>query len=442
MAGTPVRAAEAALADPVAQLWHSPEFEGIQHLPMRPSDVEPLRKELRERNGLHPKLFDPEATEFAKDAAIAFHTNGFCVVKNVIPPERLAALRAAAEQQMDAVLALDHWRGGKGMYTYMFGVQCRRTSMMHHIEWARLCELPIMHQVLEAIFGATNYWCSGGFGVFTLPGAGYQPLHTDGGIVPVKAEVDAHGRVSNILPIDAPERPGYSYVGTSDGCGFFDPRRNLPLPAHAGSSDYRREIRRLTVRDLPVQNVSVGFPVQDMTPLNGPTRVIPGTASSYDPIPSLRDEPQWMKFSTVAPVPAGCAIFRDYRCWHGSTANVSNVRRAHPEVSFAAPYLASSVRLPEMPRSVWRVLKPRAQEVCRYLVADALAATAAEEADQLDTELSPDFRIAFRDDFSLSAEQIQVARSAGYGGSGTQYHPCSRAEFEAAARALWSTPRM
>ena len=111
---------------------------------------------------------------------------------------------------------MDRWRGGKGMYTYMFGVQRERTSMMHHVQWARLCELSTMHQVLEAIFGATGYWCSGGFGVFTLPGAGYQPLHTDGGIVPVKTELDAHGRVSNIVPIDE-DGDGFS-VNCDDDC--------------------------------------------------------------------------------------------------------------------------------------------------------------------------------------------------------------------------------
>ena len=126
---TAVRTAEDALADPVAQLWHTPEFEGIQHLPMLPSDVGRLRQELDEHNGLRPELLDPDEPDFANNAARYFHTNGFCVVKNVIPEEQLVELRLAAEEQMDQVLAMDRWRGGKGMYTYMFGVQRERTSM-------------------------------------------------------------------------------------------------------------------------------------------------------------------------------------------------------------------------------------------------------------------------------------------------------------------------
>ena len=35
--------------------------------------------------------------------------------------------------------------------------------------------------MLGAVFGTADFVCSGGFGVFTMPGAGYQPLHSDDG---------------------------------------------------------------------------------------------------------------------------------------------------------------------------------------------------------------------------------------------------------------------
>ena len=38
-----------------------------------------------------------------------------------------------------------------------------------------------MHAVLGAVFGTADFVCTGGFGVFTMPGAGYQPLHSDDG---------------------------------------------------------------------------------------------------------------------------------------------------------------------------------------------------------------------------------------------------------------------
>ena len=52
------------------------------------------------------------------------------MVQNVLPAPDLAALRAKALAQMEEVLAMDRWGGGKGAWTYMFGVQNDRTSMM------------------------------------------------------------------------------------------------------------------------------------------------------------------------------------------------------------------------------------------------------------------------------------------------------------------------
>ena len=49
---------------------------------------------------------------------------------------------------------------------------------------------------------------------------------------------------------------------------------------------------------------------------------VPRTQQSKALLPALADEPEWMRLATVAPVPAGAAIFRDYRNWHGSTANL------------------------------------------------------------------------------------------------------------------------
>ena len=108
-------------------------------------------------------------------------------------------------------------------------------------------------------------------------------------MVPVKTELDSAGRVSDTLPLDHPERPGHTYTGNADGAGFFDPR-----PFSGGTAP------RVTIRELPVQRISVGFPPQDMTALNGPTRVIPKTMASHDPIPSLAEEcdrplsPSWL----------------------------------------------------------------------------------------------------------------------------------------------------
>ena len=59
-----------------------------------------------------------------------------------------------------------------------------------------------------------------------------------------------------------------------------------------------------------------GSPVAH-TAINGATRQISGTQNSRSRIPTLEEEPLWMKLSTTAPAPAGCAMFRDIRAWHG-----------------------------------------------------------------------------------------------------------------------------
>ncbi len=65
---------------------------------------------------------------------------------------------------------------------------------------------------------------------------------------------------------------------------------------------------RININDLPVFYVTTNFMVQNITALNGPIRQIPMTQNSQRPWPSLRDEPEWMKRSTVCPVPEGVCV--------------------------------------------------------------------------------------------------------------------------------------
>ena len=93
-------------------------------------------------------------------------------------------------------------------------------------------------------------------------------------------------------------------------------------------------------RDTPAPVIVCNFPME-LTPgspvahttHNGATRQIPGTQKSREPIPLLQEdleagnpddpapakgggqEPRWMKLSTTAPAPAGCAMIRDLRAW-------------------------------------------------------------------------------------------------------------------------------
>jgi ectoine hydroxylase-related dioxygenase (phytanoyl-CoA dioxygenase family) len=126
----------------------------------------------------------------------------------------------------------------------------------------------------------------------------------------------------------------------------------------------------VTVRDLPCPYVCVNFLPQDVTRLNGPTRQIPGTQHSRTPIPTLEDEPEWMRLSTVCPAPAGAVMIRDVRAWHGGTPNVSEAMRAIPNLEFYAPWFREPI-VPGITYDAYRKLSERAQRLVRHCVADS-----------------------------------------------------------------------
>ena len=188
--------------------------------------------------------------------------------------------------------------------------------MLHRSEWCELIDLPTTTPILTAIFGSANYIVGGAGGDLALPGAiEYQGLHSDNTWTELH---DPHGGV--------------------------------------------------TMRDLPVPVLTINFPLIDLTPENGPIRQIPGTQRLRAPIPNLVDEPEWMRLSTICPLPAGSAIFRDVRCWHGGTPNLSRDVRPMPNVEYFAPWFRSEAITRSMPFERWQALSAHAQRVSRYVV--------------------------------------------------------------------------
>jgi ectoine hydroxylase-related dioxygenase (phytanoyl-CoA dioxygenase family) len=202
---------------------------------------------------------------------------------------------------------------------------------MHHPEWAMLIDLPTVTPILSAIFGSSDYHARGGGGDFCLPGAvRYQPLHSD-----------------------MSDRQTYT---RADGTSF----------QHGSFLDHRGQ---LTYRDLPCPYVCCNFLMVDFTAENGPTRQIPGTQHSRTPIPTLDEEPEWMKLSTVCPAPAGSVLIRDVRAWHGGTPNLSGEVRAIPNAEFFAPWYREPVPA-SMPRNLFESLSEHGQRLCRHIVTE------------------------------------------------------------------------
>lgn len=294
--------------------------------PTPDSDLIAQREYLAAHNGIRGlEVLGPGEVE---RAVRIFHRDGFVVVRDALTPEQLATLRAVTDEVMAEIVALDPDRSGnRGLHRYSFGGSSFTRSMLHLPAWQMLVDLPTVTPIVTAIFGSDDYILRAASGDFCLPGAtGYQPLHAD---------------MRDFL--DATRTPFSS---------FADPRGHI------------------SVRDLPTPYVCVNFLTRDSTPLNGPTRQIPGSQHSRAPIPTLAEEPEWMRLSTVCPAPAGSVQIRDVRAWHGGTPNVSDEPRAIPNLEFYAPWFREPI-IPGITAADHRRLSPHAQRVTRFSVADS-----------------------------------------------------------------------
>lgn len=284
-------------------------------------NVTALRENLRANNGI--KGLELVAPQDTKRAAELFHRDGFVAVKDALDPDTLARIQKASNRTVAALMRDDadcSAGGGAGglPHRYSFGGGSASRHMLHEDAWCALIDLPTTTPTLKEIFGSPDYVVSGAGGDIAMPGAiEYQGLHSDN----MWSEI-------------------------------HDPYGNVCM------------------RDLPVPVLTINFPMIDLTFENGPIRQIPGTQRSRAPIPNLAEEPDWMKLSTVCPAPAGTAIFRDIRAWHGGTPNLSRDVRAMPNVEYFAPWFRSEAIMRSMPYEQWEKLSPHAQRISRFAVCD------------------------------------------------------------------------
>lgn len=288
--------------------------------------VEAKRQYLSAEGGIRGlEILEPSEVE---RAVKIFHRDGFVVVRDALAGEQLAALQAGVTEVANEIVRLDSERAGnRGSHRYSFGGSSLTRSMLHRAEWQALIDLPTVTPIITAIFESPDYSLRAASGDFCLPGAmDYQPLHSD---MRDRRDTD-----------------------TTPFSSFQDPRGFL------------------TTRDLPCPYLCVNFMPFDQTALNGPTRQIPGSQHARSPIPTLREEPEWMRLSTVCPAPAGSIQIRDVRAWHGGTPNLSDELRAIPNVEFYAPWFREPV-IPGISYEDHRQLSDHAKRLTRFCVADS-----------------------------------------------------------------------
>ncbi len=235
------------------------------------------------------------------------HRDGFAAVSGLLTQKQFEIIERGAnriiKEQMDAIKLED---ANRGFARYSFGNQ------LMHAEWAMLVDLPGLLPIIDKIWNSQDYYCGGAGGDYSVPGAKIQPLHSD--------------------------------IGEF----IHDPSAQV------------------SSRDLPPALIVTNFLMVDFTEANGAIRFVPGTQRSRQPIPSLEDESEWMKKSIVC-APAGTAIVRDVRCWHGGTANTSNQIRPITSVGYYAPWFRSRDQN-AVPMSIYKELSPRGQKLCSEMV--------------------------------------------------------------------------
>lgn len=310
------------MATPLGQLGWRGRFK------YNSPEVQALREELIQEAGVPGGVpavshADPD---FAQRAAKLFHRDGYCVVLDALPMDKVEIVREALGTVVRGMVEHDPNRlGNRGSHRYSmgsaplaFGVDVALSTMVD--------SAPVL-AVVKEIYGSDDFICTGYGGDFVMPGSvEYQQLHRDQG----------------------------EYMKDPSG--------------------------RLTHLDMPTARVKVNFPMVlepssnvAHTSYNGATRVIAGTHTSRAPIPSIDEEPRWMKLSVAAPMAAGSAFLFDPRTWHGGTPNLSQSIRALPGVSFVAPWYTGNrpIHRRRIPRSVYEQFKsPLALRSAALLASD------------------------------------------------------------------------
>ena len=130
---------------------------------------------------------------------------------------------------------------------------------------------------------------------------------------------------------------------------------------------FKDPLGQVTIHDVPTAYIVVNFLMVEFRKINGAIRFVPGTHRTRQPVPTMEEEPGRMKESIVC-APAGTALIRDVRCWHGGTANDSDEIRPMTSVGYLAPWFRLPGLSPSLPRKLYETLSPRGKELARFIV--------------------------------------------------------------------------
>lgn len=324
-------------------------------------EVERLRAYLKGNNGIRGlEICSPDEVE---RAARIFHRDGFVVVRDLLDRERLQQFREGSARALRQLLEISGTGKRKYMaetgrlpHRYSFGTSSASRQLLHEEVWASMIDLPTTTPILIEIFGSLDYSVLGAGGDLCLPGAvEYQHLHMD--IRESNHVTEKRLAQAKAMGIEMKTAENDGQPSTGD--------RTSQIRAE----DLDLATRRRIV-DFTPPMVTINFALTDLTWENGPVRQIPGSHTWQMPPLPPKDEPEWMRLSTLVGAPAGAGVFRDNRAWHGGTPNLSRKIRALPNVEYGAPWIAGDRRRQTMPHHIWETLTAHAQRLSRPIRAE------------------------------------------------------------------------
>ncbi len=237
-----------------------------------------------------------------------FNRDGFVALEGVLSAEQLAHAQGGARRVVtEQTSAILFDKANRGYARYSFG------SQVHHPEWAMLIDLPTILPIIEAIWGHDDFTATGAGGDYSLPGAEIQHLHSD----------------------------------------MRDP--------------FNDPLGQINIFDMPTPFIVVNYLMTEFTKVNGAIRFVPGTQRTRLRPPDLENEPEHWQRSIVC-APAGTAIVRDVRCWHGGTPNRSDSARIMTSAGYYAPWFRQMGVDRHLPLELYRQMPERGQVLCRGIV--------------------------------------------------------------------------
>ena len=252
------------------------------------------------------------------EARKSFNEHGFVVINNVLDSNQCSAVLTDCECAAKDIVGPGR-AGNRGYGRYSFGVASSSGAMLH-------CESFAQHLL--------NGGCSK--------------------LQPLLVQIFEGGKEYGFLCTGA---GGDFVVGGTDTDQFL----------HADI-----QVQKKQDLWLAPPMVSINFAVQDISCLNGPMRIIPGTQLHRGDVPDQIPQ-QWQR-SCLSPVPAGAAIVRDVRVLHSGTRNVTETVRYLPSVELVSADFRSTDRrdcFPLkrcLPIEQFQRMHPQIQKICAEIV--------------------------------------------------------------------------